>query len=116
MVTYKTKNGTIIISKIKDLSIKEINLGKEVPSWYKLRRDSYYIEVIPKKPSIKKIGGENPILSFTKRYLFLNSNATDEYNALLDVKRGVEIAVESEIYPQILLDIINEVIDSKPKK
>jgi hypothetical protein len=42
MVTYKTKNGTIIISKIKDLSIKEINLGKEVPSWYELRRDSLY--------------------------------------------------------------------------
>jgi hypothetical protein len=35
---------------------------------------------------------------------------------LLDVKKGVEIAVESEIYPQILLDIINEVIGSKLKK
>jgi len=111
MVEYRTKKGMIVISKVKELSIKEIKLSEELFSWCKLHPESYYIEIIPKKPTIKKIGLNLPILSLTKRYFFLDYGAIDEYNVLLEVRHSIEIAVKNEIYPRVLLEIMDEAIN-----
>ncbi len=117
MVTYRTRNGTITVSKVKGFfPIKEIKSEREFIKWHELKAESYFIEIRTNKSRIKREGKKIPNISLTNRYTFFDSSAIDEYNAFVDVKKSVEIAIESAYYPKILLKIINEAIDAYNKK
>ena len=111
MTKYTTEMGTLSIAKAEDLRIGEVVVRNR--KWCRLPPCSYYVVVRAYKPSVverKMYWEDEPTVHLLKNAFFMGQKSKNEFQALMSVRDVLEDSVEEGLYPQVMLDILDEAI------
>jgi hypothetical protein len=111
MTKYTTEKGTLSVAKVEDLRIVEVmTRGRK---WYKLPQDTYYVFIITYNPSVvrrKLYWEDEPTTHLLKSSPFFGQDSKNEFQALMSVRGELKDSVEEGLYPQVMLEILDEAI------